>query len=184
MERAEIRFGDIVLVASCGPIGLGLIACARKRNPLTLIARDPDDDKLALDCFCGADITINIRKEDAVARADKISDSYGADVHLEGTSHPSAVVQSLTLSREVAYVEYTVFCADVTADWSIISDDKELDVRDARLGSHCWPAAVKMLEERKIPVADICTHQMALVDFQKTLDLVGDSSGAPVKVSI
>ncbi|WP_019819079.1 alcohol dehydrogenase catalytic domain-containing protein [Saccharomonospora saliphila] len=185
VERADISFGDVVVVAGCGPIGLGLIAGARQKNPMTLVALDLDDDKLELGRRCGADVTINPKTEDAVARVAELTDGYGADVYLEGTGATAAVGQGLNLLRKLGtYVEYSVFGSEVTVDWSIISDDKELDVRGAHLGPHCWPAAIKMLENGTIPVADICTHQFGLDEFQKALDLVADTSGASVKVSI
>ncbi|MBK1783949.1 alcohol dehydrogenase catalytic domain-containing protein [Prauserella sp. ASG 168] len=185
VERANIGFGDVVVVAGCGPIGLGLIAGARQKNPLTLIALDLDDAKLELGRKCGADVVINVSDEDAIARVKEMTDGYGADVYLEGTGHPSAVAQGLDLLRKLGtYVEYSVFGSDVTVDWSIISDDKELDVLGAHLGPHCWPAAIKLIESGALPLDDICTHQFGLADFQKALDLVADTSGASVKVSI
>ena len=60
----------------------------------------------------------------------------------------------------------------------------ELDVRGAHLGPHCWPAAIKMLEAGLLPMDEICTDQFALKDFQAALDLVADTAGASVKVSI
>ena len=57
---------------------------------------------------------------------------YGADIYLEASGHPSAVLQGLNLLRKLgSYVEYGVFAAPVSVDWSIISDDKELDVLGA-----------------------------------------------------
>ncbi|WP_226354819.1 MULTISPECIES: alcohol dehydrogenase catalytic domain-containing protein [unclassified Pseudonocardia] len=185
VERATITFDDVVVVAGCGPIGLGLIAGARAKNPRLLIALDLDDEKLELGRRTGADLTINISREDAVARVRELTEGYGADVYLEGSGAVPAVAQGLNLLRKLGtYVEYSVFGSDVTVDWSIISDDKELDVRGAHLGPHCWPAAIKMLEDGKLPISDICTHQVPLAEFQKALDLVGDTSGSSVKVSI
>jgi threonine dehydrogenase-like Zn-dependent dehydrogenase len=80
-------------------------------------------------------------------------------------------------------VEYGVFGSDVTVDWSIISDDKELDVLGAHLGPHCWPAAIRMIESGRLPMDDICTHQLPLADFQKGLDLVADGTQS-IKVSL
>ena len=89
-----------------------------------------------------------------------MTDGYGADVYLEGNGHPSAVGQGLNLLRKLGtYVEYSVFGSDVSVDWSIISDDKELDVRGAHLGPDCWPAAIRMLEADRLPMDRICTHQ-------------------------
>jgi len=119
-----------------------------------------------------------------VAKVKELTDGYGADVYLEGTGHPSAVGQGLNLLRKLGtYVEYSVFGSDVTVDWSIISDDKELDVRGAHLGPHCWPAAIKMIESGVLPMDKICTHQLPLERFQEGLDMVaaGDKS---VKVTL
>ena len=184
VERADIKFEDVVVVAGCGPIGLGMIAGAKSKNPKLVIALDMAQDKLDLALECGADLTINIGTEDAVARVKELTDGYGADVYIEGTGHPSAVGQGLNLLRKLGtYVEYSVFGSDVTVDWSIISDDKELDVRGAHLGPHCWPAAIRMIESGRLPMDKICTHQLPLAEFQKGLDLVA-SGKESIKVSL
>nr|WP_280386412.1 erythritol/L-threitol dehyrogenase [Nocardia wallacei] len=184
VERAGITFDDVVVVAGCGPIGLGMVAGARAKNPAHVVALDMAPEKLELARECGADIVIDIRTEDAEAIVKDLTGGYGADVYLEGTGHPSAVPQGLNLLRKLGtYVEYGVFGSDVTVDWSIISDDKELDVRGAHLGPHCWPAAIRMLESGVLPMDRICTHQLPLSDFQKGLDLVASGTES-VKVSL
>ena len=185
VERANITFNDVVVIAGCGPIGLGMIAGAKAKSPLKVIALDMSDDKLALAEKCGADLTVNIAREDAVAVVKELTEGYGADVYIEGTGHPSAVPQGLNLLRKLGtYVEYSVFGSDVTVDWSIISDDKELNVLGAHLGPHCWPAAIRMVESGVLPLDEICTDQFPLDQFQDALDMVADSAGSSVKVSI
>jgi threonine dehydrogenase-like Zn-dependent dehydrogenase len=185
VERAGIQFGDVVVVAGAGPIGLGVIAGARQKNPMSVVALDMSDDKLALARKAGADVTINIAKEDVVARVREMTGGYGADVYIEATGHPSAVAQGLNLLRKLGtFVEYSVFKDAVKVDWSIISDDKELNVLGAHLGPNCWPAAIKLLESGVLPMDEICTDQVPLERFQEALDLVGDSAGGSVKVSI
>jgi erythritol/L-threitol dehydrogenase len=184
VERADIAFDDVVVVAGCGPIGLGMVAGAKSKNPRLVVALDMAQDKLELAQECGADVIINIGSEDAVARVKELTDGYGADVYIEGTGHPSAVGQGLNLLRKLGtYVEYSVFGSDVTVDWSIISDDKELDVRGAHLGPHCWPAAIRMIESGRLPLDRICTHQLPLADFQQGLDLVARGTES-IKVSL
>jgi erythritol/L-threitol dehydrogenase len=185
VERANIQFNDVVVIAGCGPIGLGMIAGAKAKSPLKVVALDMSDAKLELARKCGADVVINVGREDAVQLVKDMTEGYGADVYIEGTGHPSAVSQGLNLLRKLGtYVEYSVFGSDVSVDWSIISDDKELDVRGAHLGPHCWPAAIKMIESGILPMDEICTNQFPLHEFQEALDLVGDTTGASVKVSI
>ena len=184
VERANIKFADVVVVAGCGPIGLGMIAGASAKFPATLIALDLDDRKLEVAKKCGATHTINIGKQDPVQIIRDMTEGYGADIYLEGTGHPAAVLQGLKLLRKLGtFVCYSVFKEDVTVDWSIISDDKELDVLGAHLGPNCWPAAIKMIESGRLPLDEICTHQFPLADFQKGLDMVADGTKS-IKVSL
>ena len=46
VERGQITFEDTVVVAGCGPIGLGMVAGARAKNPAHVIALDMAPDKL------------------------------------------------------------------------------------------------------------------------------------------
>ena len=184
VERANIKFADVVVVAGCGPIGLGMIAGASAKFPATLIALDLDDRKLEVAKKCGATHTINIGKQDPVQIIRDMTEGYGAYIYLEGTGHPAAVLQGLKLLRKLGtFVCYSVFKEDVTVDWSIISDDKELDVLGAHLGPNCWPAAIKMIESGRLPLDEICTHQFPLADFQKGLDMVADGTKS-IKVSL
>ena len=184
VERANVRFDDVVVVAGCGPIGLGMIAGAAAKFPAHVVALDLAENKLELAKQCGADITVNIATEDPEQIVRGLTDGYGADVYLEGTGHPSAVPQGLNLLRKLGtFVEYGVFKDDVSVDWSIISDDKELDVLGAHLGPHCWPAAIRMVESGRLPLDQICTHQLPLTEFQQGLDLVADGTKS-IKVSL
>jgi threonine dehydrogenase-like Zn-dependent dehydrogenase len=184
VERADIHFEDTVVVAGCGPIGLGMVAGAAAKNAARVVALDVADNKLELARQCGADVTFNIAGTDVVQAIKDLTGGYGADVYLEGTGHPSAVPQGLNLLRKLGrFVEYSVFKDNVTVDWSIISDDKELDVRGAHLGPHCWPAAIRMIESGRLPMDQICTHQLPLEQFQEGLDLVAEGSKS-IKVSL
>ena len=184
MSRADIGFDDVVVVAGCGPIGLGMVVGAAAKSPAHLIALDVFEHKLEVARLCGADITINVSKGDPFPVVADLTDGYGADVYLEGSGHIGAVPQGLRLLRKLGtYVEYGVFASEVTVDWSIISDDKELDVRGAHLGPHCWPAAIRMIESGKLPMERICTHQLPLERYQEGLDLVADSTSS-TKVSL
>lgn len=184
VERANIQFEDVVVVAGAGPIGLGMVVGAAAKNPAAVVALDISEARLDVARACGATHTIRIGIDDPIALVNELTDGFGADVYLEGTGHPSAVGQGLQLLRKRGrFVEYSVFGADVTVDWSIISDDKELDVLGAHLGPHCWPAAIRMIESGLLPLNRICTHQLQLSHFKEGLDLV-DRGVDSIKVSL
>lgn len=87
------------------------------------------DSKLEVAKKVGADVVVNIRKENAEQVVKSLTKGYGCDVYIECTGAPPAVLQGLNLLRKLGrFIEYSVFKDPVSVDWSIISDDKALTV--------------------------------------------------------
>lgn len=176
VQRGDIEFGDTVVIAGCGPLGLGMVAAARLKNPGCLIAVDLMDSRLDIAKRCGADLGLNPTEVDVVAEVRKLTDGYGCDVYIEATGHPAAVEQGLHMIRKLGtFVEFSVMREPVTVDWTIIGDSKELNIHGAHLGPYCYPLAIDMLVKKQVPVDSIVTHQLPLESFEKGLDLA--SSG-------
>ena len=173
VERGDIQYQDTVVIAGCGPLGLGMVAAAKMKGPERIIALDLSDDRLELAKRCGADIGINPLKGNAVEQVRALTDGYGCDVYIEATGAPAAVEQGLHMIRKLGtFVEFSVMREKVTVDWTIIGDSKELNVHGAHLGPHCYPVAIRMLEENLLPMDEIVTHRLALQDFQSGIDKV------------
>jgi len=184
VQRGNIEFGDVVVIAGAGPLGLGMIAAARLKHPRLLIALDLDDKRLEVAKACGADLGFNPRKLDVVDEVKKLTDGYGCDVYIEATGHPSAVEQGLHMIRKLGtFVEFSVMREPVTVDWTIIGDTKELNIHGSHLGPRCYPVAIDMLAKGLLPMEHIVTHQLPLAQFQQGIDLVasGDQS---IKVTL
>lgn len=184
VQRGNIEFQDVVVIAGAGPLGLGMIAAARLKNPRLLIALDLQDQRLEVAKACGADLGLNPNQVDVVDEVLKLSDGYGCDVYIEATGHPAAVGQGLRMIRKLGtFVEFSVMREPVTVDWTIIGDTKELNIHGAHLGPYCYPVAIDMLQKGLLPMAYIVTHQMPLASFQQGIDLVasGDQS---IKVTL
>ena len=184
VQRGNIEFGDVVVIAGAGPLGLGMIAAARLKNPGLLIALDLNDDRLQVAQKAGADMGFNPASIDVVDEVLNLTEGYGCDVYIEATGHPAAVEQGLRLVRKLGtFVEFSVMREPVTVDWTIIGDTKELDVFGSHLGPYCYPIAIDMLEKGLLPMDLIVTHQMPLADFQRGIDLVANGTQS-IKVSL
>jgi threonine dehydrogenase-like Zn-dependent dehydrogenase len=184
VQRGEIGLGDVVVIAGAGPLGLGMIAAARLRGPGLLIALDMNDDRLDLARACGADLGINPRQEDALARVRALTEGYGCDVYIEATGHPAAVEQGLHMIRKLGtFVEFSVMREPVTVDWTIIGDTKELNIHGSHLGPYCYPIAIDMLQRGLLPMERIITHRLPLADYQDGIELVG-AGDRSVKVTL
>jgi 2-desacetyl-2-hydroxyethyl bacteriochlorophyllide A dehydrogenase len=184
VERGDIQYQDTVVIAGCGPLGLGMIAAAKMKGPERIIALDLNDQRLEVAKHTGADIGLNPTKTDVVEEVRELTDGYGCDVYIEATGHPAAVEQGLHMVRKLGtFVEFSVMREPVTVDWTIIGDSKELNVHGSHLGPYCYPVAIRMLEEGRLPMEEIVTHRMPLEKFQEGLDAVA-SGLTSVKVTL
>ena len=184
VQRGEIEFQDVVVIAGAGPLGLGMVATARLKSPRLLIVLDLDDQRLEAAKACGADLGLNPDKVDVVDEVLKLTDGYGCDVYIEATGHPAGVEQGLhMICRLGTFVEFSVMKQPVTVDWTIIGDTKELNIHGSHLGPYCYPIAIQMLEKGLLPMDQIITHQLPLTDFQQGIDLV-TSAKSSIKVTL
>jgi threonine dehydrogenase-like Zn-dependent dehydrogenase len=184
VERGNIELADTVVIAGAGPLGLGMVAAARLKNPALLIALDLNDERLDVARACGADLGLNPSKVDVVDEVQHLTEGYGCDVYIEATGHPAAVEQGLLMVRKLGtFVEFSVMREPVTVDWTIIGDTKELNIHGAHLGPYCYPIAIDMLQKGLLPMDRIITHQFPMADFQAGIDFVA-SSDQSIKVTL
>ena len=87
----NIGWNDVVVISGCGPLGLGMVAGARKKDPRVIVALDMMDWKLDVARKCGADIVLNPSKCNLIEEIMKITDDLGCDVYIEATGAESSV---------------------------------------------------------------------------------------------
>lgn len=169
VERGDIQFFDVVAVAGLGPVGMGMLQACALKNPKELIAIDLQDRRLELAGKLGATKLLNPSRVDVREEVAKLTDGYGVDVYVHASGHPKGVQQGLDIIRKQGrYVEYSVFGENVTTDWSVIGDGKELNI----LGGHLSPwdsyaSAIRFLHDGRIKADRIITHRLPL---EKWLD--------------
>ena len=172
VNRAEVQLDDVVVIAGAGPLGLMMTQIAALKTPKKLVVIDMVPERLALARQYGAHVTIDPGQEDALAVIHGLTDGYGCDVYIETTGVPAGVTQGLNLIRKLGrFVEFSVFGKETSADWSIIGDRKELDVRGAHLGPYCYPVAIDLLERGLVTSKGIVTHDFPLEDWEQAFAL-------------
>ena len=147
VELGNIQWNDVVVISGCGPLGLGMVAGARKKDPKAVIALDMVDWKLDIAKECGADVVLNPSKCNLMEEIMKMTDGLGCDVYIEATGAGGSVKserleenyeriymlcfrQGLNIiARLGRFVEFSVFGRDVTCDWSIIGKIKTIKRR-------------------------------------------------------
>lgn len=184
VERANIGFNDVVVLAGLGPIGLCILQVIKLKNPKCIIALDINEWRLNLGSKFGADIVINPAAEDAVKKVKDVTGGYGCDIYINNSGSPKAVLQGLDMVRKLGtYVEFSVFTEPAKVDWSIIGDRKELDVLGAHLSPYTFPAAIDFINKGIVNVKDIVTHVYPLSKHKEAFELASGKEGC-LKVAL
>ncbi len=179
VERGEIKLGDVVVIAGMGPIGLCMLQTARLQSPGLLIALDAKADRVAKALQLGADLALDVTQEDVIARVLELTDGYGCDVYIEATGHPAAVNQGLQMIRKLGtYVEFSVMAGPSSVDWSIIGDQKELNIHGAHLSPYRYPLAIDYIASGKVNVEALISHRFALADYLKAIETAHSAKGS------
>ena len=166
VQRANIKLGDVVVLAGAGTLGLGMIGAIKKSGPSKLVVLDLSDERLALAKEFGADIVLNPLRDDVMAIVKDMTEGYGCDIYIEATGAQQSVEQGLMLIRKLGtFVEFSVFKDPVTVDWSIISDRKELDVLGSHLGPYCYPLVIEGIRNGDLPTKGVVTQTLPLEQF-------------------
>lgn len=182
VERGEIQLGDVVVIAGMGPIGLCMLQVAGLKSPGLLIALDLQKHRLELAHALGADLALNPAEEDVIQRVLDLTDGYGCDVYIEATGAGAGVIQGLQIIRKLGtFVEFSVHAGPVAADWSIIGDQKELNIHGSHLGPYCYPRAIQYIADGTVAADRIVTHSLPLDRFQEAIELA-HSQTASIKV--
>ena len=166
VNRGDIQLDDVVVIAGAGPLGLSMVQVAHLKTPKKV------GERRALATAFGADVTIDPTTQDARAVIDSLTGGYGCDVYIETTGVPVGVTQGLELIRKQGrFVEFSVFGKETSADWSIIGDRKELDVRGAHLGPNCYPVVIDLMQRGLLTSRGIVTHDFSLGDWEAAFAL-------------
>lgn len=185
VDRAQIGLEDIVVISGCGTLGLGMVGIAKLKNPRLLIALDTKDERLKKASEFGADLVWNPAKMDVVKEIKNYTGGYGCDIYIEATGYHMSVNQGMEMIRKLGrFVEFSVFSQPTTLDWSIIGDQKELDLLGAHLSPYCFPTVIDWLRQDKIGTKGVAETFFPLEQWEKAFDIAGTGAGDIIKVVI
>ncbi len=107
VDRADIAIGDTVLVLGSGPVGLSSIVFARMAGALRVLCIGAPESRLDTARNVGADEVLFFPGLDEPERIDWVMNhtrGRGADITIEATGAPEAVVQAFRMTRDAGRV--------------------------------------------------------------------------------
>jgi L-iditol 2-dehydrogenase len=103
IERADIAIGDTVLVLGSGPVGISGIILALMRGALKVFCIGAPAHRLEAASEAGADAVLNFEDHNLGERLEWVRErtgGRGADVTIEATGAPDAVVEAMRFTRD------------------------------------------------------------------------------------
>ena len=138
IERADIAIGDTVLVLGSGPVGISGIILALMRGALKVFCIGAPAHRLEAASEAGADAVLNFEDHNLGERLEWVRErtgGRGADVTIEATGAPDAVVEAMRFTRDAGRVvvvgQYTDH-GETSFNPHLDLNRKHLDVRG------CW----------------------------------------------
>ena len=99
IERANIQFGQDVLIIGAGFMGLLHLMLAKLKGARILVS-EPNEERRKLAERLGADITFNPLDSEPVSYVKKVTENRGADVVFNTSSNPNVTMQALEFTAK------------------------------------------------------------------------------------
>lgn len=170
-ERGDIRHSDVVVVAGLGAIGLAIVNIAALALPRRIIGIDVRENRIRIGKKYGCDAVLNPGKCDVGKEIRKLTQEKGCDLYIEASGNAQSVRQGLDCVRNLGkYVQFGVFGNEVTADWNIIGDSKEISIYGSHLSALCYDSVIKGIESGLLKTEGLISHRFSLTDWKQAFD--------------
>ncbi len=196
LERAELRFGDSVVVQGAGGLGLFACAVAKEMGAGQVIAIDGIDARLELARAFGADEVISIAQvedpRDRVSQVQSLTGGAGADVVVEVVGIPEVVPEGIRmLARGGRYLELGNINPRMTykADPSLLVGQNRSIIGVSLYPPYTLKQALDFLVRARdrYPFEKLLSHSYGLDEIDKAFteaDAFSSSPGAVVRASV
>jgi 2-desacetyl-2-hydroxyethyl bacteriochlorophyllide A dehydrogenase len=185
VNNSAIKLGDTVVIIGAGIIGLTILKAAKETGARNLIVSDVVDYRLDYAKAFGADVAIDSKAEDPVARVMELTDGSGADVVFEAVGLETTVqqgLQMLAIGGRLTVVG--MLSRTMTLDvLSIVT--RELQIR----GSYAYAQddfrrALSYIINRKIDVKPLITNVLPLEKTKEGFEMIHEKKGKALKVIV
>ena len=183
IEITGIKADDTVAISGPGPNGLLMTQLAKAEGATVIVTgTNMDAERLAMAKRLGADYTINVQEEDAVAKIRELTGSYGADVVFECAGAQSSIDACFDYVRRMGkYTQMAMFGGRKMAidmDKMVVKEIRMIGVQSQRWTS--WDKTVKLLAAGKVQLEPLATHEFGLSEWEKAFETFEKKEGIKV----
>jgi len=165
MKKCGIEYGDCVAVVGAGPAGLINCALARLSGADVVAVADVVDYRLKVAKRFGADVAVNVEKEDFVKAVGAVTDGRGADVVVVTAPNVKAYESALRVCRRGGTV---CLFAPTSPEQTVALSPHKLFFNEVKLvpsysTSHLETrTALELIRSKRIDAKALITHRFPL----------------------
>ena len=171
MDKAELRFGQRVLVSGGGPIGLLITQCLKKAGATELTLSEPIAERRELAKRFGAKNVIDPMAENIRDAADRITGGRGFDVVFDCTGSTKAVYDLPFVTAKGGKLIYSAMYPndyEMPLNLYKFCYYNELTITGMYVAPYAFPRAAQMLPE--LDLAPLTTKVFELEDAVAAFD--------------
>lgn len=171
IRKAQFEPGAICVILGDGPIGLLALQAADACGAGKVIVTGTVDEKLQLAGKLGADLLVNVKKQDLHRIIMEATDGVGADFVMEASGNVHAVQQAVDIAR----MGGTISVVGLHETPVPQLDMGNIVVRDLNLitsvaSPNAFKQTIRLMEKRKIDVRPLISHEFPLSEASRALE--------------
>ena len=182
IERAEIKPGDTVAILGAGTMGFLCLQVARAFGADRVLLTGTRDERLELGVKLGADLTINVRREDPVKRILKETEGQGVDsVIIAAAGDPGVLGRAIKIVRRGGHIAVIGLAGRKPSQ--LLSDEivfKDLTIRGVYASPNTWKTALYLMKKNLVKPREIITHRFPLEKAPEAFRLLDERKGVKV----
>ena len=170
-NQGGAHLGQTAVVTGAGCIGLVSLLALKAMGVSKVIVVDIVEKRLQKALELGADVVINGKDEDTVARLMEITDGKGVDLGIETAGSQITASQIIKAAKKGATDVFVGYSPSGEMTLPIgMALDKELTFKTIFRYRNIYPMAIEAVASGKINIKDIVTDYFELDDIQNALD--------------
>jgi 2-desacetyl-2-hydroxyethyl bacteriochlorophyllide A dehydrogenase len=190
LQRGEVQPGETVALLGAGRLGLSVLdVLCHSASPGLTIVTDIHEFRLDVATKLGADVAINVRKEDPVARVLELTDGAGVDCVIECVGHYHEVEgqepplgQAVRMIRSAGRIVTAGLGEQATAVHFKTLVLKEARMIASRVTRGEFPRAMRMMGRGLLHPDLLITDRMPLSDVTAAFEKVDREKPDTIKI--
>jgi L-iditol 2-dehydrogenase len=183
VNNSRVNPADLVVVIGPGPIGLlcAKMASLAGASEIVMLGTDGDDGRLQLSLECGATLTINCSREDALAKIMSLGDGLGANLVVDTAGSSPTLKLSLDAVRpggQITKIGWGPGPVGFSLD-QLIAKAATLKGSFSHTWS-VWEASLRLIESGQVDLERLVSHVLPLDRWEEAFHLIDSKEGVKV----